>query len=123
MGVATNIVATRPTLSSVSKQQYSHYHPADSVFDTTCNVLLSHAFCPNLCRYGLVTKKIASACIDYIIAYAAVSRPRLNAVTKFKTTKINFEGLFGLSMKIRPRENYPPYGMMYYTYAVDMQVI
>ena len=36
--------------------------------------------------------------------------PRLVAVTKFKTTKINFEGLFGLSMKIRPHENYPPYG-------------
>ena len=32
--------------------------------------------------------------------------PRLVAVTKFKTTKINFEGLFGLSTKIRPHENY-----------------
>ena len=37
--------------------------------------------------------------------------PRLVAVTKFKTTKINFEGLFGLSTKIRSHENYPPYGM------------
>ena len=33
--------------------------------------------------------------------------PRLVAVTKFKTTKINFESLFGLSTKIRPHENYP----------------
>ena len=27
-------------------------YPADSVFDT--NNLLSHEFCPSLCRYGLV---------------------------------------------------------------------
>ena len=40
----------------------------------------------------------------------------LLAVTKFKTTKINFEGLFGLSTKIRPHEDYPPYGTM--TYAL-----
>ena len=73
MGVATNIVAARPTLSSVSKQQYSHCHPADSVFDT--NILLSHAICSSLCRYGLVIKKFASACIDCIIACAAVPRP------------------------------------------------
>ena len=39
--------------------------------------------------------------------------PRLVAVTKFKTTKINFEGLFGLSTKIRLHENYPPYNIIY----------
>ena len=54
-----------PVLASNS----SHHHQADSVFDT--NILLSHAFCPSLSKlrymYGLVTKKIASACIDYII--------------------------------------------------------
>ena len=36
--------------------------------------------------------------------------PRLVAVTKFKTTKINFEGFFGLSTKISTHENHPPYG-------------
>ena len=61
--------------------------------------------------HGLVTKKIASACIDYIIACAALPRPVLVAIMKFKTTKINFEGLFRFSMKIRPHENYPPYGI------------
>ena len=71
---------------------------------------LDHAIRPSLCRYGLVTK-ITSACIDYIIVSAAV--PRLVAVTKFKTTKINFECLFGLSTKISPHENYPPYGIIY----------
>ena len=50
MGMATNIVAAQPTLPSVS-----HCHPADSVFDT--NILLSHAICPNFCRYGLVLNK------------------------------------------------------------------
>ena len=77
MSVATNIIATRPTLPSISKQGFcsSHYHPADSIFNT--NILLSHAICPSLCRYGLVTKKIASimSCIDYIITCAAVPRP------------------------------------------------
>ena len=46
MGVAINIVAARPTLSSISKQYSSHCHPADSIFDT--NILLSHAICPSL---------------------------------------------------------------------------
>ena len=46
MGVATNIVAARPTLSSISKQYSSHCRPADSVFDT--NILVSHATCPSL---------------------------------------------------------------------------
>ena len=98
MGVAiTSWQRGQLTFSSISKQ-CSHCHPVDSVFDT--NMLLSHAIYPSLCRYGLVTKKIASACIDYIIACAVVPRPGLFAITKFKTTKINFEGLFGLSTKI-----------------------
>ena len=77
MGMATNIVAARPTLPVVLACNSSHCHPADrsSVFDTNNIILLSHAICPSLCRYGLVTKKIASACIDYIIACAAVPRP------------------------------------------------
>ena len=37
--------------------------------------------------------------------------PGLVTKTKFKTTKINFEGLFRLSMKIRPHKNYPPYSI------------
>ena len=37
--------------------------------------------------------------------------PGLVAVTKFKTTKISFEGLFGLSTKISMHENYLPYGI------------
>ena len=36
--------------------------------------------------------------------------PGLVTVMKFKTTKINFERLFGLSTKISTHENYPPYG-------------
>ena len=39
-------------------------------------------------------------CIDYIIACAGCHAPELIAATKFKTTKINFGGLFGLSTKI-----------------------
>ena len=34
------------------------------------------------------------------------------AVTKFKSTKINFEELFGLPTKIRSHKNYPPYGIV-----------
>ena len=51
MGVATNIVAAQLTLPNISSNS-SHYHPADSIFDT--NILLSHAIRPSLCRYGLV---------------------------------------------------------------------
>ena len=69
MGMATNIMAARPVLASNSNR----CHPADGVFDT--NILLSHAICSSLCRYGLVTKKITSACIDCIIACAAVPCP------------------------------------------------
>ena len=74
MGVATNIVAARPILSSIASNS-NHYHPADSIFDTDNFFYLDHAIRPSLCRYGLVIKKITSACIDYIIVSAAVPRP------------------------------------------------
>ena len=74
MGVATNIVAVWPTLSSIASNS-THCHPADR--SSTLNILLSHTFCPSLCRYmyGSVTKKIVSVCIDYIIVCAAGPRP------------------------------------------------
>ena len=90
MGVATNIVAARPTLTSIASNS-SHCHPADR-----WSTLLSHVICPGLCRYGLVTKKIMSVCMQQCHA------PKMIAITKFKTTKINFEGLFGLSTKLDP---------------------
>ena len=71
MAVATNIIdSTANTSHGVLISNSNHCHPADSVFDT--NILLSHAVCPSLCRYmyGFVIKKIASTCIDYIIACA-----------------------------------------------------
>ena len=54
-------------------------------------------------------------CIDYIITCAGCHAPELNAATKFKTTKINFGGLFGLSTKINTHENYPLYGINFLT--------
>ena len=96
MGVATNIVAAQPTLSSIVSNS-SHCHPDNSIFDTN---ILHHAICPSLCRYDLVTKKIASTCIDYIIACAAVPRPWTGCCHEIKITKINFEGVFGPSTKI-----------------------
>ena len=41
----------------------------------------------------------------------ACHAPELIAATKFKTTKINFGGLSGLSTKINTHENYPLYGI------------
>ena len=78
----------------------SHCHPADGIFDT--NILLSHAICPSFCRYGLVTKKIARdrARVSITSSLVQCHTPGLAAVTKFKTTKINSEGLLGLSTKI-----------------------
>ena len=74
MVMAINIVVVQPTLPSVSKQQYPRCHPADIVLDN--NILLSHAICPSLCRYGLVTRKIVSeierTCINYIIACSLI---------------------------------------------------
>ena len=63
---------------------------------------------------ALVIKKIASE-IERVYRlhhhFAGCHAPELIAATKFKTTKINFGGLFGLSMKINTHENYPLYGM------------
>ena len=50
--------------------------------------------------HGLVTKKIASEIECVIHVLVQCHAPVLVAVSKFKTTKINFEGLFGLSTKI-----------------------
>ena len=60
-------------------------------------------------------------CIEYIIACARCHAPELIAATKFKTTKINFGGLFGLSTKIiiNTHENYPLYGS---THAVNYNI-
>ena len=63
----------------------------------------------------VVTKKIASE-IERVYRlhhhFAGYHAPELIAATKFKTTKINFGGLFGLSTKINTHENYPLYGIM-----------
>ena len=109
----------RPTLSSNS----SHCHLADR-----CSTLIFFYLMlfvqVSSCKYGLVTKKIASACIDYIIVCAAVPRPWTGCCHKI--TKVNFEGLFRLSRKIKPHENYPPYGSthtymyMYVQYTVTL---
>ena len=62
-----------------------------------------------------VTKKIASE-IEHVYRlhhhFAGCHAPELIAATKFKTTKINFGGLFGLSTKINTHENYPLYGII-----------
>ena len=61
--------------------------------------------------FVVVIKKIASEIErDYIIACGGCHAPELIAATKFKTTKINFGALFGLSAKINAHENYPLYG-------------
>ena len=84
----------------------SHYHSADSAFDT--NILLSHAVYPRLCRYGLVAKKIVSEIVSATSSHVQQCHtPGLVAVTKFESMKIDFEGLFGLSTKISPHENCP----------------
>ena len=62
MGVATNIVhvVALPMLPRVSKQQLSAtviQLIASSILIFFC---LSHAIFSSLCRYGLLTKKIAS---------------------------------------------------------------
>ena len=101
-----------PVLASNS----SHCHPADGVFDT--NILLSHAICPSVYRYGLVRKKITNEIerVYRLQAYISITSslvqchaPGLVTVMKFKTTKINFEGPFELSTKISTYENYSSY--------------
>ena len=69
MGVATNIVAARPTLSSMASNS-SHCHPADR-----CSTLIFFYFMLFVQVSVGITKKIASACIDYIIVCAAVPCP------------------------------------------------
>ena len=97
MGVVKNITANTSLVLA------SNSSVADGVFNT--NILHLMLF---VCRYGLVIKKIVSACIDYMYIIAcAVPRPWTDCYHK---TKINFEGLFGLSMIINTPENYPPYG-------------
>ena len=61
-------------------------------------------------------------CIDYIIACAGCHAPELIAATKFKTTKINFRGLFGLSTKINTHKNYLLYGMWAFVYMYNIHV-
>ena len=62
--------------------------------------------------YGLVLNKERDrARVLIISSLVHCHAPGLVAVTKFKTTNINVEGLFGLSMKTSTHENYPPYGM------------
>ena len=85
----------------------SHYHPADGIFNTY--ILLSHAIYPSLSQQRRSQAR-SSACINYIIA-CAVPRPWTGCCHKFKTTKINSEGLLWLSTKINTPKNYPPYSM------------
>ena len=61
-------------LFSVLAGNSGHCHPTDGVFDTT--ILLSHVIYPSLFvdMALIVTKKIASEIIDYIII-CAVSHP------------------------------------------------
>ena len=59
MGVGKNINHVRGSTANtsqcynVSKQQWP--------LSSNTNILLSHAICPSLCRYGLVTKEITTA--------------------------------------------------------------
>ena len=59
----------------------------------------------------VVVTKIASEIERVYHHFAGCHAPELIAATKFKTTKINFGGLFGLSTKINTHENYPLYGI------------
>ena len=65
--------------------------------------------------FVVVTKKIASE-IERVYRlhrhFVGCHAPELIAATKFKTMKINFGALFGLSTKINAHENYPLYGMI-----------
>ena len=70
--------------------------------------------------FVVVTKKRSSACIDTLPGVTLI------AATKFKTTKINFGGLFGLSTKISTHEYYPLYGIIvlydYYLYNNNIKL-
>ena len=92
----------------------SHCHPADSVLDT--NILLSHAICLSLSN-GSSNKEDRErdrARVSLHHHFSGCHAPELIAATKFKTTKINFGGLFGFSTKINTHENYPLYGIGIY---------
>ena len=89
----------------------SHCHPADSILDT--NIILSHAICPSLCSSNKEDLERDRAHVSITSSFVPGAKP-LNcmiAATKFKPTKINFGGLFGLSTKINTHENYPLYGI------------
>ena len=77
-------------------------HPADIVLDNI--ILLSHAICQSLCRYGLVYNKKDCerdrARVSITSSLVQCHAPGLITITKLKTMKINFEGLFRLSTKI-----------------------
>ena len=77
--------STANTFHAVLARNGSHCHLADSDFNT--NILLSHAFCPSLCMYGLVTKKIASACIDTSSLMQQCHAPRLVALLLSRNLK------------------------------------
>ena len=79
----------------------SRCHPAaaDSVLHT--NILLSHAICPSICSSNKEDRERDRACVSITSSLVpGCHAPELIAATKFKTTKINFGGLFGLSTKI-----------------------
>ena len=79
----------------------SHYHPVDSIILDTNILLLALMLFVQV--FVVVIKKIVSE-IERVYRLhhrlCQVPRPELIAATKFKTTKINFGGLFGLSTKI-----------------------
>ena len=86
-------------------------HPANSVLDT--NILLSHAICPRICSSNKEDRERDRACVSITSSLVpGCHAPELIAATKFKTTKINFEGLFGFSTKINTHKNYPLYGIL-----------
>ena len=92
----------------------SHCHPADSVLDT--NILLSHAIYPSICSStsNKEDRERDRACVSITSSLVpGCHAPALIAATKFKTTKINFGGLFRLSTKSNTHENYPLYGMLH----------
>ena len=114
MGVAINIMAAKLVLVFASDS--SHCHPADSILDT--NILLSHAICPSLCSSNKEDRERDRARVSRLHHhYAGCHAPELIAATKFKTMKINFGGLFGLSTKINTHENYPLYGITWHDFT------
>ena len=95
MGVATNFVAAWPTLSTIASNSSHRIQLIASLTPIFFYLMLF----VQVCRYGLVTK-IRRSWARVSITSSLVQQchaPGLVAVTKFKTIKINFEGLFGLS--------------------------